>query len=52
MKNYSVRDSRGVARYGSTKFSLRSASIEIRCTEQTKIAREKLNQDGGFAITR
>lgn len=50
-ENYSVRDSRGVARYGSTKFSLRSASIEIRCTEQTKIAREKLNQDGGFAIT-
>lgn len=50
-ENYSVRDSRGVARYGSTKFSLRSASIEIRCTEQTEIAREKLNQDGGFAIT-
>ncbi|NNS50954.1 hypothetical protein [Escherichia coli] len=50
-ENYSVRDSRSVARYGSTKFSLRSASIEIRCTEQTKLAREKLNQDGGFAIT-
>lgn len=50
-ENYSVRDSRSVARYGSTKFSLRSASIEIRCTEQTKLAREKLNEDGGFAIT-